>query len=101
MMQGVFLDSSVVIGLVYRHAGERAACRASLPVGVPVFCSRYVIFEVARGFARALSALHNYSLEYSSFSELHAAAHSGQRRFKPYQMHTWLSAFDDYFAILE
>ncbi|GEM_PF-2024324 len=96
-----FLDSSVLIGLVFRHAGERAACRAALPSDGKVLCSRYVIFEIARGFLRSLIALHNYTFEFNSFANLHQAAHSGQQRFKPYAMHTWLGAFDDYFAALE
>ncbi|MGE4181919.1 MAG: hypothetical protein AB7J34_19005 [Limisphaerales bacterium] len=32
---------------------------------------------------------------------MHQAAHSGQQRFRPYRMATWLGAFDDYFAALE
>lgn len=100
-MADAFLDSSVVIGLLFRHGGEAAACRAALPAGSMPVCSRYVIFEVARGFLRSLITLHNASFEYRSFSELHQAAHSGQRRFRLYAMHTWLGAFDDYFAALE
>jgi hypothetical protein len=100
-MTDAVLDSSIVIGLVFRHAGERTACRAALPLDGRTFCSRYVIFEVARGFLRSLIALHNYSLEFRSFSDLHLAAYSGQQRFKPYRMHTWLGAFTDYLAALE
>ena len=100
-MADAFLDSSVLIGLVFRHAGERAACKAALPADGKAVCSRYVIFEVARGFLRSLIALHNYSFEFNSFADLHLSAHSGQQRFKPYAMHTWLGAFDDYFAALE
>lgn len=99
-MPDAFLDSSVLIGLVFRHAGERNACRTALPPG-PVICSRYVVFEVARGFLRSLIALHNYSREFTSFADLHQAAYSGQLRFKPYQMATWLGAFTDYLAALE
>lgn len=100
-MADAFLDSSVLIGLVFRHAGERAACHAALPAGGATVCSRYVVFEVARGFLRSLIALHNTSFEFDSFAGLHQAAHSGQQRFKPYRMHTWLGAFDDYLATLE
>lgn len=100
-MADAFLDSSVLIGLCFRHAGERAACLAALPAGGGLVCSRYVVFEVARGYLRSLIALYNYSLEFRSFSDLHQAAHSGQRRFQPYRMHTWLGAFDDYLATLE
>ena len=86
---------------MFRHAGERTACPAALPSDGEAFCSRYVIFEVARGFLRSLIALHNYSFEFDSFADLHRAAYSGQQRFKPYAMHTWLWAFSDYFATLE
>ena len=99
-MNDVFLDSSIVIGLIFRHAGERAVCQAALPRDGTVYCSRYVIFEVARGFLRRLIALHNFSFEYQSFASLHQAAYSGQRRFT-YDMPTWLGAFTDYFAALE
>ncbi|MEO8428687.1 MAG: hypothetical protein ABI651_16430, partial [Verrucomicrobiota bacterium] len=100
-MAEAFLDSSILIGLVFRHAGERASCRAVLPVDKAAVCSRYVIFEVARGFLRSLIALHNYSFEFTSFADLHLAAYSGQLRFKPYKMYTWLGAFTDYQAALE
>jgi hypothetical protein len=96
-----FLDSSVLIGLVFRHAGERAACRAALPEDGKTLCSHYVHFEVARGFLRCLILLHNASFEFESFADFHQAAHSGQQRFKPYRMQTWLGAFDDYLAALE
>jgi len=100
-MPDAFLDSSVVIGLLFRNAGERAACLKAIPEDAARVGSRYVQFEIARGFLRSLILLHNASFEYPSFSALHQAAHSGQRRFKPYEMQTWLGAFDDYFAALE
>lgn len=96
-MNDALLDSSVVIGLVFRHAGERNACQAALPPGGQSFCSRYVSFEIARGFLRRLIALHNFSFEYQSFADLHQAAHSGQRRFT-YDMPTWLGAFVDLYS---
>jgi len=63
-MAEAFLDSAVVIGLLFRHAGERAACQAVLPPSVKPVCSRYVTFEVARGFLRSLILLYNSSFEY-------------------------------------
>ena len=95
-----FLDSSIVIGLHFRHAGERASCASAIPDDAEQLTSRYVIFEIARGFLRSLLLLHNASFEYPTFAELHQAAHSGQLRFQPYRMQTWLGAFDDYFAAL-
>lgn len=100
-MSKVFLDSSVLIGLTFRHAAERRKCEAAIPATATRVVSRYVLFEVARGFLRSLIELHNISFEFSAFSELHQAAHSGQLRFKPYRMQTWLGAFDDYFKALE
>lgn len=99
-MSDAFLDSSVVIGLVFRHAGERAVCRAALPQDARLVCSDYVAFEIARGFLRRLIALHNFSFEYRSLADLHLAARSGQKRFT-YEMPTWMGAFEDYFAALE
>ena len=100
-MLDAYIDSSVLIGLHFRHAGERAACEESLPLGGGRVSSRYVVFEIARGFLRHLIELHNLSYEYARFSDLHLAAHSGRRIFKKYEMHTWLGAIDDFSASLE
>lgn len=100
-MPDAFLESSVVIGLLFRHAGERAACAQSIPEGAARTCSRYVQYEVARGFLRTLLALHNISFEYDSYADLHLAAYSAQRRFKSYEMSSWLGAFTDFEAALE
>jgi hypothetical protein len=99
-MTKTFLDSSVVIGLLFRHAGERKACELAIPAGQRV-CSRYVVYEIARGFLLNLIDLHNHSFDYDCYSDLHQASHSGQIRFKRYKMHTWLGAFDDFEAALE
>ena len=100
-MPDAFLESSVVIGLLFRHAGERTACEQAIPAGATRACSRYVQYEVARGFLTSLLALHNISFEYDSYADLHLAAYSGQRRFRSYEMHTWLGAFTDFEAALE
>jgi len=100
-MPDAFIETSVAIGLVFRHAGERAACASAIPTNAVRISSRYVQFEVARGFLRSLITLHNLSFEYSVFSDLHQAAHSGQNRFKHYRMHTWLGAFVDFEAAME
>ena len=100
-MPDAFLESSVVIGLLFRHAGERTACEQAIPAGAIRACSRYVQYEVARGFLRSLLALYNISFEYDSYADLHQEAYSGQRRFRSYEMHTWLGAFTDFEAALE
>lgn len=100
-MPDAFIDSSVLIGLYFRHAGERAACEACLPAGSKRVSSQYIIFEIARGFLRSLLEIHNASFEYTRFSDFHMAAYSGARRFKPYQMATWLGAMTDFMAALE
>lgn len=100
-MANAYLDSTAAIGLLFRHRSERDLCRAALPEDGDILCSRYVIFEIARGYLRYLIALHNYSLEFTSFADFHLAAHSGQQRFRPYRMHTWLGAFSDYLKTLE
>jgi hypothetical protein len=100
-MPDAFIDSSVLIGLHFRHAGERAACKACLPPGCIPVSSQYIAFEIARGFLRSLLVLHNRSFEFKSFSDFHAHAHTGQNMFKLYQMHTWLGAMTDFMAALE
>ena len=99
-MSELFLDSSVVIGLLFRHAGERKACASAFPVGCQLTCSNYVVFEIARGFLRRLIALHNISLEYRKVADILLAANSGQRRFT-YDMPTWTGAIVDYLAEIE
>lgn len=99
-MNDVFLDSSVAIGLVFRNAGERAACASALPKDGRLVCSSYVIFEIARGFLRRLITLHNISFEYQTVADVLLAASSGQRRFT-YDMPTWTGAVIDYLAELE
>lgn len=100
-MPDAFLDSSVVIGLLFRHAGERAACEQAIPAGAVRACSRYVQYEVARGFLTTLRALHDISFEYELFADLHQDAYSGQRRFRRYEMNSWLGAFTDFEAALD
>jgi hypothetical protein len=100
-MPDAFLDSSVVIGLLFRHAGERAACEQAIPTGAVRACSRYVQYEVARGFLTTLRALHDISFEYELFADLHQDAYSGQRRFRRYEMNSWLGAFTDFEAALD
>ena len=100
-MPNAFIDSSVLIGLHFRHGGEKAACTACLPNEGVRMSSRYVVFEIARGFLRSLLELHNASLEFASFSDLHQHAYSGSMRFKPYKMGTWLGAMTDIMAALE
>ena len=100
-MPEVALDSSVFNRLGFPPRWGTRCLSARAPDRRPgCVLTGTLIFEVARGFLRSLIALHNYSLEFQSFADLHQAAHSGQQRFKPHSMHTWLGAFDDYFATL-
>jgi hypothetical protein len=99
-MTKTFLDSTVVIGLLFRHDGERKACEEAIPAGQRV-CSRYVVYEVARGFLLNLIALHNRSFDYDSYSDLMQASNSGQLLFKKYRMRTWANALVDFTRALE
>jgi hypothetical protein len=94
-MSKVFLDSSVVIGLIFRNRLEREACGKNLPADAQLVISKYVIFEIARGFMRRLISLHNISFDYSNIGELLLASTSGQNRFS-YNMPTWTGAIADY-----
>jgi hypothetical protein len=100
-MPDAFLDSSILIGLHFRHAGERTACLKCLPKGGQLIASRYAVFEIARGFLRSLINLHNFSIDYDRLSDILLAAHTGQVRYRPYQMATWLGCITDFIAAME
>lgn len=100
-MPEAFLDSTVLIDLAFRHAMVGARAAAALSAKGSRITSRYVIFEIARGYFRNLLLLHNKSKAVNRFSELHEYVHSGQQIYRRYQSGTMLGAFDDYFAYLE
>ena len=100
-MPDAFLDSSTAIELVFRHREARIKVENALPVGSRRLTSRYVLFEVARGYLLSLLLLHNKALAVQTLRELHEYTHAGQQRFKSYRRETLLGAYEDYLAHLE
>lgn len=100
-MPSAFLDSSTLIELTFRHREIRKKVSAALPSDLNRSTSRYVVFEVARGYLGHLILLHNKALAVQSLSELHEYLHSGAQIFKRYRSGTMLGAFDDFIVHLE
>jgi len=100
-MPDAFLDSSVAIGLIFRNAGERWSCAQAIPAGAARSCSRYVIFEIGRGFLLNLIVLHNTSFGHRSVADLLLATRSGQLRYRHHRSDTWFGAFVDYLTTLD
>ena len=100
-MAEAFLDSTTLIELVFRHWEARARVEAGLPTGERRLTSRYVLFEIARGYLCSLLILYNKSLEVQSLRELHEYMHTGQQLFKKYRRETMLGGYDDFLAHLE
>ena len=100
-MPRAFLDSSTLIELTFRNRKIRSKVNAAIPSDLDRSTSRYVVFEVARGYLGHLILLHNKALAVQSLSELHQYLHSGQQIFKRYRSGTMLGAFDDFIVHLE
>src|SRR5690349_1778320 len=73
----------------------REKVQAILPNQFQLVSSRYVVFELARGFLRNLILLHNKSTQVKKFSELQSYAQAVYR--KPHLLGTVLGAFKDFF----
>jgi hypothetical protein len=94
-MNSVFFETSSLINYVYKGAGWRKQVIASLPENCRKSTSRYVIYEVARGFLRNLLVLYNRSQEMQRFSEL--LLYVGRSRFRPHFVGTILEAFAEFY----
>jgi len=92
---------STLIELTFRHRQIREKVDSTIPIGSDRLTSRYVIFEIARGYLLALVILHNKAMAVQSMLELHEYLHSGQQQFKRYRRETMLGAFDDFLAYLQ
>ena len=98
-MNTCFLESSVAIGIVFRHEAERKAMTESFN-GLHPTTSNYVLFEIARGFLRRLIALHNQSYDFKLVNDLHMFVSTGSGRFTR-ELATWANAIMDYQATME
>ena len=95
-MSQVFLDTSAVIDRSFRNTNARQQIQNLLPAGSECISSRYVLFELARGFLRNLILLHNRAIRLTKFSDL--MAYAGNSRRHAHRLGTILGAFQDYFG---
>src|SRR5260221_3313604 len=100
-MPDAFLESSALIELVFRHREIRTKVESVIPVGCQPLTSRYVLFEIVRGYLQSLILLHNKALAVKNMVELHEYTHSGQQLLKRHRSGTMLGAFEDFLAHLE
>ena len=94
-MSQVFLDTSALIDRSFRDANARKRVDNLLPAGSARVSSRYVLFELARGFLRNLILLHNKAVQLTKFSDLMSYAALSRRH--AHRLGTILGAFEDYF----
>jgi len=99
-MPDAFLDSSALIEFVFRHREARVKVENTLPPDGRRLTSRYVLFEIARGYLLSLLVLRNKSCAVQSLTELHEYLHSGQQIRMHYRRETMLGAYDDHIAHL-
>jgi hypothetical protein len=100
-MPDAFLESSALIELVFRHREVQRRVENACPLGGRRLTSRYVLFEIARGYLLSLLVLQNKARAVGSLRELHEYMHSGQQRFKTYRRETMLGAYEDFLAHLK
>jgi hypothetical protein len=94
-VNAVFFETSVLVDYFFRSAEIRDKVKAALPTQFQLVSSRYIVFELARGFLRNLVLLHNKSTQVKRFSELQAYAQAVYR--KQHLLGTVLGAFKDFF----
>lgn len=70
MPNDVFLDTSALIDLCFRSPALRDHVLESLGREARLHSSRYVIFELARGYLKHLLVLHNKASDLDAFSNL-------------------------------
>jgi hypothetical protein len=91
----VFLETSALVRLAFNNKPYVQPWDAA----DDIITSRYVIFELSRGFLRYLILLHNKAVTSSGFSEVVDYVHNCY--CKPHFVGTCLEAFRDYFATFD
>ncbi|MES2706578.1 MAG: hypothetical protein V4726_08245 [Verrucomicrobiota bacterium] len=92
-----WLETSALVTLHFRCRRVRAGCGevlAGLPVGTEVVVSRYVVFELARGFLACLGRFHNESYACGQWHEVRNIV-KARNRDHTYEGPTWRDALDD------
>ena len=100
MATDVFLETTALIDLEFRSPALRRHVLGELPSGAASHTSRYVIFELARGFMVHLLTLHNKAVDLDRFSDfIHYVKVRGA--FPGYAGQTMLGAYEDFVQHLE
>lgn len=100
MDNDVFLDTSSLIDLHFRSPELRRHVLDQIEPGSRLHSSRYVVFELARGFLTHLLTLHNKANDLDSLSEL--IRYAGHRSIGgQYAGPTMLGAYGDFLKHLE
>ncbi|HWB07456.1 MAG TPA: hypothetical protein VG796_30815 [Verrucomicrobiales bacterium] len=95
-----WLETSAVVSLYFRNRANREACLSVIPEGADAVISRYVMFELARGFLSRLRRFHNDSLSCTKWHELRALVKKGRNEYT-YEGKCWRDALDDVEEALE
>lgn len=100
MQRDYFLETSALVDLVFRRPQIRDHLRAELGPCTQLHTSRYVIFELSRGYLKQLLVLHNKASDLEAFSSL--LEYVKRRNIGPqYAGQTMLGAYSDFIAHLE
>ena len=95
-----YLETSALITLHFRNEQVAAACRQHLPPDAEPVVTRYVIFELARGYLTSLREMHAEACECRTRYDLRAMVKAHGRRHT-YKGPTWTDALDDDLFVLE
>jgi hypothetical protein len=95
-----WLETSALISLHFRNRANREACLAAIPEGAVEVFSRYVMFELARGFLSRLRRFHNASIPCNRWHEVRALVKSGSNDHT-YEGKAWRDLLDDIEEALE
>lgn len=92
----VFLETSAVVDCFFKAKREREAAFRIIPAGNTIVTSRYVIFELCRGYLRYLILLHNKTTLFKTFSDLCRYGHAV--RLKTYFQGAIWESFAKFFS---
>src|SRR5437899_10621766 len=96
MMSEVFLETSAVADCFFKAKKEREIANRAIPPGDAIVTSRYVIFELCRGYLRYLILLHNKTTLFTTFSDLCRYGHAV--RLKAYYQGAIWESFTKFFS---
>ena len=97
MVDEVFFETSALIDFLFWDKATRAKIAGLFSPKARKVTSRFVIFEVCRGFLRNLILLHNRSLQMKHFDEL--MLYAGHSQLAHHRLGTILGAFQAFFRL--